>query len=83
MSILSLVRLGNGYTAGSISYGQASTCRPCHTYYITILVFVCPYVHTALENSFGLVAIFHNSAIITFSSIVLVVISSVLLLVCC
>ena len=43
VSILSLVRSGNGFTPGRISYGQASTYRPQHTYYVTVLVFVCTY----------------------------------------
>ena len=50
MSIFSLVRLGNGFTSGRISYGQAPTYRPRHTYYITVLVLVCPYVRTALAH---------------------------------
>ena len=37
---------------GRLSYGQASTYRPCHTYYVTILIFVCPYVRTTLADSF-------------------------------
>ena len=49
MSILSLVRLGNGYAYGRLSYKQASTYRPRHMYYVTVLVFVCPYVRTTLE----------------------------------
>ena len=48
VSILSLVRSGNGYTSGCLSYVQASNYRPCHTYYVTVLVFVCPYVRTTL-----------------------------------
>ena len=48
VSILSLVRLGNGFASGRVSYGQASTYRSCPTYYVTVLVFVCPYVHTTL-----------------------------------
>ena len=50
MSILSLVRLGNVYASGRHSCGQASMYRPCHTYYVTILVFVCLYVHTTLAD---------------------------------
>ena len=49
VSILSLVRLVNGYASVRRSYGQASTYRPRHTYYITVLVFVCPYVRTTLS----------------------------------
>ena len=48
VSILSLVRSGNVFAYGSLHYGQASTYRLCHTYYVTVLVFVCPYVCTAL-----------------------------------
>ena len=29
-------------------YKQASTYRPRYTYYVTVLVFVCPYVRTTL-----------------------------------
>ena len=42
--ILSLVRSGKGFASGRLFYGQASTYRPCPTYYATILVFLCPYV---------------------------------------
>ena len=48
MSILSLVRLGNGFAYVHLSYGQASTYCPD---YVTVLVFVCPYVRTTLANS--------------------------------
>ena len=48
MLILSLVCLGNGYASGRISYRQASTYRRCHTYYVTVLVFVCLYVRKTL-----------------------------------
>ena len=48
VSILSLVRLGNGFASGGLSYGQASTYRPRTMYYVTILVFVCLYVCTTL-----------------------------------
>ena len=44
VSIYSLVRSGNGFASGCLSYVQASTYRPCHTYYVTVLVSVCPYV---------------------------------------
>ena len=44
----SLMRLGNGYASDCLSYGQDSSYRPCHTYYVTVLVFVCPYVRTTL-----------------------------------
>ena len=49
-SILHLVRSGNGFASGRISYGQDSTYRPCHTYYVTVLVFLCPYVYTTLAH---------------------------------
>ena len=48
--ILSLVRLGNGFASGRLSYGQASTYRPRPTYYVTVLVFVCPYVRAQLAH---------------------------------
>ena len=48
VSILSLVRSGKGFTSGRISYGQASTYRPCPMYYVTVLMFVCLYVCTTL-----------------------------------
>ena len=50
MSILSLVRSGNGFSSGRLSYGQVSTYHPCPTYYVTVLVFVCMYVCTTFEN---------------------------------
>ena len=50
MSILSLVFSGNGYAYGRLSYGQASTYCPCHTYCVAVLVFVRPYVRTALAG---------------------------------
>ena len=48
MLIFSLVRLGNGYASGRLFYVQASMYHPRHTYYITVLVFVCSYVRTTL-----------------------------------
>ena len=48
VSILSLVRSGNGFASGHLSYRQASTYRPRTTYYVTVLVFVCMYVWTTL-----------------------------------
>ena len=48
MPILSLLRSGNGFASGRLSYGQASTYRPRPTYYITVLLFVCLYVCTTL-----------------------------------
>ena len=50
MLILSLVFLENGYASGRLSYGQGSTYRPRHTYYVTVLVFVCLYVCTTLAH---------------------------------
>ena len=50
VSILSLVRSGNGFASGRLSYGQASTYRPRTTYYVTVLVFVCLYVCTTLAH---------------------------------
>ena len=51
MSILSLVCLGNGYTTGHMTYGQASTYCPRNTYYVTVLLFVYLYVHTPLAKT--------------------------------
>ena len=53
ISILSLVRLGNGYMSGRISYIQDSTYRPRHTYYVTVLVFMCPSVRMTLAVLHG------------------------------
>ena len=53
MSILSLVHSGNGLASGRLSYGQASTYRPHPTYYVNVLVFVCPYVHMKLEPTYN------------------------------
>ena len=53
MSILSSVHLGNSFASGRISYGQASTYRPCPTYYVTVLVCVCPYICTTLAITIG------------------------------
>ena len=50
VSILSLVVLVNCYASGRLSYRQASTYRPCYTYCVTVLVFVCPYVCTTLSH---------------------------------
>ena len=49
MSILSLVRSGDGFASGRLSYGQASTYRPRPMYYVNVLVFVCLYVCTTLS----------------------------------
>ena len=54
MSILSFVRLGNGYASSRLSCVKASMYRPRHTYYITGLVFVCPYVRTTLAIHYGM-----------------------------
>ena len=51
VSIFSLVCSGNGFASGRLHYGQASTYRPRPTYYITVLVFVCLFVCTALACS--------------------------------
>ena len=48
--ILYLVLLGSGYTSDRLSYGQASTYCPCHTHYVTVLVFVCTYVRTYVRT---------------------------------
>ena len=48
--ILYLVHSGNGFTSGCLFYGQASMYRPCPTYYVTVLVFVCLYVCTTLSH---------------------------------
>ena len=50
LSILYLVRSGNGLVSGRLSYGQASTYRPRPTYYVNVLVFVCPCIRTTLEH---------------------------------
>ena len=50
VSILSLAYLGNGYAYNRIYYRQTSTCRPRHTIYVTVVVFVCPSVRTALAS---------------------------------
>ena len=44
VSIFSLVRLGNGFAYGSLSFGHDSTYRPRPTYYVAVLVFTCLYV---------------------------------------
>ena len=48
MLILSLGSLGNGYTVAVISYRQTSTCRPRHTVYVIVVVFVYLYARTTL-----------------------------------
>ena len=50
MSILYLVRSGNGFVSGRLSCIQASMYCPCPTYYVTFLVFVCMYVCTTLAH---------------------------------
>ena len=55
MSILYLVRPGNSFVSGRLSYGQTSTYRPRPTYYVTVLVFVCLYVCTTLAAPFDLI----------------------------
>ena len=48
--IFSLVRSGNSFASGGLSYGQAFTFHPRPTYYVTVLVFVCLYVCTTLTQ---------------------------------
>ena len=48
--ILFLVCLENGYASGRLSYGKTSMYRPRHTHYVTIVVFVCPYIRTPLAR---------------------------------
>ena len=52
VSILSLVHLGNRYASYRISCAQAFTYRPFLTYYVTFVVFVCPYIRTTLAHLF-------------------------------
>ena len=54
VSILSLACSGNGYASDHISYRHTSTCRPCHTLCVTVVLFVCPSVHTTLALSGGI-----------------------------
>ena len=49
VSNLSLDFSGNEYASDRISYRQTSTYRPHHMQYVTVVVFVCPYVRTVLE----------------------------------
>ena len=51
MPILYLIYLRKGYTSGRIFYGQASMYRPRHTYYVTVLVFVCLYTCMILAHT--------------------------------
>ena len=48
VSIFSLVRSGNSFASGRLSYGQAFMFHPRPTYYVTVLVCVCLYVCTTL-----------------------------------
>ena len=48
--ILSLVFSGNGDAYNRLSYVQDSTYRPNHTYYITVVLFVCQYVRLILAH---------------------------------
>ena len=50
LSILYLVCLGNVYASDRLSYRQAFMYRPRHTYYITVVVFVCSYVLTYVRT---------------------------------
>ena len=68
MSILSLVRLGKGFTSGRLSYRQASTYRPRPTYYVTILVFVYLYVCMTLAHNTALIILAELFNIITKSA---------------
>ena len=43
-----LLRSGNGFASGRLSYVQAFNFYPCPRYYVTVLVFVCLYVCTTL-----------------------------------
>ena len=65
VSILSSVRLGNGYASGRISCGQDSANRPRHTYYITVLVFVFLKVCTTLVHSCRMVQCFLIATVCT------------------
>ena len=49
VSVLFLACSGNGYVSGSIYYRQISTWRLHNMVYVTVVVFVCSYVHTTLE----------------------------------
>ena len=51
VSILYLFCSANSYASRRLSCEQASIYCPCHTYYITLLVFVCLYVHTSLATT--------------------------------
>ena len=52
VSIFYLVRSGNGFASGRLSYGQAFTFHPHPTYYVTVLVFVCMYICTTLIHPY-------------------------------
>ena len=67
-----LVRSGNGYASGHLSYGQASTYCPRHTYHVTVLVFVCTYVHT-----YDISTPFQNSTVLHYCSRYIGVIATV------
>ena len=69
ISILYLVRLGNGYASGRLSYGQASAYRPRHMHYVTVLVFVCPYVRTTLESADSSNSCYLSTRLICFRSV--------------
>ena len=56
MSILSLVRSGNGYACRRLSYGQASTYRPPHMYHVTVC-YLC--VRTYLWHQHDLIFLYH------------------------
>ena len=50
VSTLSLACLGNGYESDRISYIQTSTCHLRHMVYVTVVMFVCPYVCTIFSH---------------------------------
>ena len=51
VSIFSLAQSGNGYASGCLYDVHAYTYQPCNTYYVTVLVFSCPSVRTALSRT--------------------------------
>ena len=44
--ILSVAYLENVYASKRLSYRHNFTCRPCHTFYVIVVVFMSLYVHT-------------------------------------
>ena len=51
MLILSLACLVGFYASERLSYRQTPTCRPRHTLYVTVVVFLCPSVRTTLAQT--------------------------------